>query len=172
MRVGDPGWPNPLDATRSMAAGGRWNPPGSFPVTYLFSAPDVARSFVIAMHAGLPYSVLDVAPSRRPALVHTRVRERAFVDIVTDAGCRAADLPETYPRTRGGRRVGWSRCRPIGLTAWDQGEAGIACRSASARRADTGEELAWFQRRSKLAVTGVEPFETWFPTVVPGLDEA
>ncbi|MGH2635074.1 MAG: RES family NAD+ phosphorylase, partial [Actinomycetota bacterium] len=146
LRVADPSWLRPLDGRHARERGGRWNPPGSFPVVYLFGAIDVARSFVLTRFEGHPYSAFDVRPESGPDLVETDVPEDRFVDVVTDPGCRAAGLPDSYPRASDGARIDHARCRPIGQAAWDQGEPGIACRSATARAGDAGEELAWFAR--------------------------
>ena len=161
LRVADPAWARPLDGRYARDRGGRWNPPGSFPVVYLFGAIDVARSFVLARFEGLPYSAFDLRVESGPDLVETEIRPDRFVDVVTDEGCRAAGLPVTYPRTSRGGLVPHERCRPIGLAAWDQGEAGIACRSATARPADTGEELAWFARTG-LRTRRRRAFADWF----------
>ena len=161
-RVADPDWPRPLDGRYSAERGGRWNAPGSFPVVYLFGTVELARSFVLHKHRGLPYSVLDMPSDRRPVLVHTEVPEDAYVDVVTDRGCVAASLPSTYPLDEHGAEVPWERCRPIGRIAWDQGEPGIACRSASARPNDIGVELAWSQRETRLTVARRQRFDEWF----------
>jgi len=162
--VADPAWRSPLDGTFAAERGGRWNPPDSFPTVYLCSSLEVARANVLRRFAGLPYSVLDLLPDRRPDLVETAVREHRAVDVVTDAGCRAAGLPETYPREANGAEVGWDRCRPVGQAAWDQGEPSIACRSAAARPGDGGEELAWFvrSRADRLRSGGRRAFDDWF----------
>jgi hypothetical protein len=131
-------------------------------VVYLFTSTELARSFVLHKHRGLPYSVLDMAPDRRPVLMHTDVPEDVFVDIVTDRGCVAASLPTTYPLDEKGEGIAWERCQPIGQAAWDQGEPGIACRSASARPADPGEELAWFERETRLRSASRRAFDEWF----------
>ena len=162
-RVADPAWSSPLEGRWSLEAGGRWNPPAAFPVVYLFSRVDVARSFVLAKHAGQAFSFTDLLPERRPNLVATTVPPDRFVDAVSDAGCKAAGLPSSYPRDRSGKRVAWETCRAAGQAAWDQGEAGIACRSATARSRDTGEELAWFARRRRLRPASVRAFDEWFP---------
>lgn len=159
VRVVDPDWVRPLDGGFAAERGGRWNPPGSFPVVYLCRDAVVARAIVLRRFDGLAYSPLDLRADRRPALVETDVPEDRFVDVVTDAGCQAAGLPQTYPRDRGAGEVGWDRCRPVGRTAWDQAEPGIACRSVAA----DGEELAWFQRgRSRLRVRRKRSFDDWF----------
>lgn len=163
FRVADPDWKRPLDGAHSREGGARWNAPGSFPVVYLCSTVAVARANVLRKHRGLPYSVLDLRPKRRPVLVETGVTSARFVDVVSDAGCVAAGLPKTYPRDTDGAVIGWDRCRPVGQTAWDQSEPGIACRSAAARPRDEGEELAWFQREERLRSLGRRSFDEWFP---------
>ncbi|HEU4355021.1 MAG TPA: RES domain-containing protein, partial [Actinomycetota bacterium] len=145
VRVADPDWRLPLDGSYAAERGARWNPPGSFAVVYLGSTVAVARGNVLRRFAGLPYSVLDLLPERRPVLVETEVRAHRAVDVVTDAGARAAGLPTTYPRDDDGTEVRWDRCQPVGQAAWDQGETSIACRSTAAPL-DQGEELAWFVR--------------------------
>lgn len=164
LRVADPTWRRPLEGTFAAERGARWNPPDSFPVVYLCSTVEIARANVLRRFAGLPYSPLDLLPERRPALVETQVREHRAVDVVTDAGCRAAGLPVTYPRDADGSQIGWDRCQPIGRAAWDRQEASIACRSAAARPGDPGEELAWFVRGSadRLRAAKRRTFEDWF----------
>lgn len=164
VRVADPSWRLPLDGSHAAERGGRWNPPRSFPVVYLCSTVGIARANVLRRFDGLPYSVLDLLLDRRPVLVETDVREHRAVDVVSGAGCRSVGLPETYPRDAEGSEVGWDRCQPVGLTAWEQGEASIACRSAAGRSDDEGEELAWFvrTREDRLRVGRRRSFEAWF----------
>ena len=164
VRVADPSWRRPLEGSYAAERGGRWNPPGSFPVVYLCSTFQIARANVLRRFDGLPYSVLDLLPDRRPTLIETDVREHRAVDVVSDAGCRAVGLPETYPLDAGGGEVGWERCQPIGRTAWEQGEPAIACRSAAARPSDEGDELAWFVhgRDDRLGVRRRRAFDDWF----------
>lgn len=131
-------------------------------MVYLITTLELARSFVLYKHRDLPYSVLDMPPDRRPVLIQTEVPEDRFVDIVTDRGCVAASFPTTYPLDEHGVEIPWERCQPIGQAAWDQGEPGIACRSASARAGDPGEELAWFQRDARLRSAGRQRFDEWF----------
>ena len=170
VRVVDPDWRRPLDPGFAAGRGGRWNPPGSFPLLYLCANLEVARALVLNRFAGLPYGLLDLHPHRRPALVETDVPERRMVDLVTDAGCRAAGLPSTYPVDGRGRRVGWTRTQPVGEAAHEQGEAGIACRSAALARGARSEELAWFVRASadRLRTVRRRPFDHWFPRRVVG----
>lgn len=160
-RVADPDWHRPLEGKYSSDDGGRWNAKGSFPVVYLCSTVELARSFVVDKYRDLPYSVLDMVPDRQPVLIESVVPSDRFVDIVSDRGCVAAGLPATYPQ-EDGAEIPWERCQPIGQVAWDQEEPGIACRSASARPGDHGQELAWFQRGTKLRSAGRRRFDEWF----------
>lgn len=164
LRVADPSWRSPLDGRFAAERGARWNPPDSFPVVYLCSSVDIARANVLKRFDGLPYSATDLLPDRRPVLVETEIGSHRAVDVVTEAGCRAAGLPTTYPRTGDGAEIGWERCRPIGQLAWEQGEPSIACRSAAARPNDVGEELAWFVRdpAGRLRARRRRGFDEWF----------
>jgi hypothetical protein len=164
LRVVDPTWRRPLDPRFAAERGGRWNPPGSFPVVYLCATREVARANVLRRFAGLPYALLDLLPDRRPALIETDVPDRRVVDVVTDPGCRAAGLPITYPFEEGGEVVAWDRTKPIGTVAWDHGEAGIAARSAALPRGERGEELAWFVKTQddRLRVSARRRFGDWF----------
>lgn len=150
-RVADPAWEDPLDGRFAGRLGGRWNPPGSFPVIYLNASLRVARANVLRKLEGQPFGPEDLNPEGAPVLVTTQVPEGDFADLVTDGGCRAAGLPESYPwKDTGGKaaKVGWEDCRPVGVKAHDQGVPGLACRSAAGRDPeDLGpedEELAYF----------------------------
>jgi hypothetical protein len=163
-RVVDPGWSRPLDPSFAAERGGRWNPPASFPVVYLCATREVARANVLRRFVGFPYGVLDLRPDRRPSLVETDVPEHRAVDVVTDAGCRAAGLPASYPYDGRGRRIGWQRTQPVGSTAWSQDERSIACRSAALPKNERGEELAWLPRATadRLRVVRRRSFDDWF----------
>jgi hypothetical protein len=54
-----------------------------------------------------------------------------------------------------------SACQPIGLRAWEEGERGIACRSAARTAPPGGEELAYFAREP-LPAGPVEAFADWY----------
>jgi hypothetical protein len=164
VRVADPAWRHPLDPGFAAVRGGRWNPPSSFPVLYLCATPAVARDVVLGRFARLPYGLLDLRFDRRPVLIETDVPGHRAVDVVTDAGCRAASLPVTYPYDSRGRKVGWARTQPIGATAWEQGERSIACRGAATPKGGDGEELAWFVRgrTDRLDVSARRSFDDWF----------
>lgn len=160
--MADPNWTRPLQGKYSAERPGRWNLSDSFPVVYLVGTVELARSFVMGKHRGLPYSVLDMVENRRPILVETDVPTDRFVDVVTDRGCQSVGLPMSYPWDSRGRKISWGRCQPIGRAAWEQDEPGIACRSASARRNDPGEELAWFERDEEPRTWTRRRFEDWF----------
>lgn len=164
VRVADPWWRRPFDGSFAAERGARWNPPASFPVVYLCSTIEIARANVLRRFVGLPYSLLDLLPERRPVLVETDVTEHRAVNVVTDGGCRAAGFPTTYPREADGTEIGWERCQPVGQAAWDQGERSIAYRSAAARPGERGEELAWFIRvpSDRLRSLRRRAFDDWF----------
>jgi hypothetical protein len=163
VRVADPRWRDPLDGRYARVRGGRWNPPGSFPVVYLCRSVEVARAVVFQKLEPHPYGPEDLDPRTAPVLVSARVRSARFVDALTPRGLDSAGLPRTYPRDGRGRIVSWDRCRPIGTVAWEEGRAGIACRSAAPTAPTGGEELAWFQRGGrKLRRLAVRRFEEWF----------
>lgn len=162
LRVADPGWSDPLDGSHAGRAGGRWNPPRSFPVVYLCRGVPVARANVLRLLRGQPYGPEDLDPESAPVLVATGVAEASYVDVVTSRGCRSAGLPGSYPVDGRGRAVPRERCQAIGLDAWHEGEPGIACRSAAPGASSRGEELAWFQRRRRLRAERVVDFEAWF----------
>ena len=162
VRVADPSWADPLSGDFARRLGGRWNPPGGFPVVYLNGDVRVARANVLARFSGLPYGPEDLEPTAAPVLVSAEVAPDEFADLVSDAGCVAAGLPATYPADSGGRRVPHEACRPVGRAAWDAGLPGIACRSAAPAAPAGGEELAWFSRGRRLVALGVKAFADWF----------
>lgn len=162
FRVADPEWADPLDGRPSMERGARWNAAGSFPVVYLNASVEMSRRFVAHKLRGHPYGPEDLDPEAGPTLVSTSVPTAAYVDVVTDRGCRAAGLPASYPLTPAGDVVPYEMCQPIGRRAWHGGEPGIACRSATTGASLIEEELAWFQRRRRLRPTATAAFADWF----------
>jgi RES domain-containing protein len=164
FRIADPAWADPLDATTySVARGGRWNPPGSFPVLYLNRDLRTSRANLARKFAGRPYGPEMLHPALAPVLIQTTVDDAAFVDAVTDEGCIELGLPVTYPVDANGDEISWNRCQPIGSRAWEAGETGVACRSA-ATPDRTEEELALFRRAEDpvLRVDRRLPFDEWF----------
>jgi len=162
VRVADPDWDDPLSGAHAKARGGRWNPPGSFPVVYLNGDVRVARANLLRRFAGLPYGPEDLEPAAGPVLVATVVPEDDFVDVVSGPGCAAAGLPATYPAGDDGAPVPHEVCRPIGRAAWDAGAPGVACRSAAPAAPPGGEELAWFARGGGLTPLEVRGFSDWY----------
>jgi len=162
-RVADPAWADPLDPSYAQRAGGRWNPPQSFGVTYLCADEATARANVARLYVGLPYGPEDLDPDRAPQLVEFDLPREPYVDAVSEAGLRALELPARYPLDEDGTEVPRERCQPIGRRAFDAGELGIASRSA-APGVGRGRELAWFAQpgRPSLTVLSRQPFESWF----------
>lgn len=163
FRVADPSWADPLDGRFAQRAGGRWNPPRSFPVVYLCASVAVARANVFRKLTGLPYGPEDLDPETGPVLVETQIPRALYVDAVTERGLEGLGLPKTYPHTSSGRIVGHRRCQGVGQAAWDAGERGIACLSAAPTAPSGDEELVWFQRRGRrLSAKRTQSFEQWF----------
>ncbi len=161
-RLADVDWSDPLDGSFSQAKGGRWNPPGSFPVVYLNATEDVARALVRARMNSVAIEPEELDPIEGPLLVRSHVPGEDFVDIITDKGCIAAGLPDTYPLDTNGKRIGQADCQPIGVEAWKTGDPGIACRSATQGAPAQVEELAWFQRDHRLMSSETRTFAEWY----------
>jgi hypothetical protein len=159
-RVADPQWEDPFDGAWSMRRGGRWNAPGSFPVTYLNADLATARANAeryLGVIGGLAIEVEDFDVSELPVAVPCVVREATPLDVVTDSGCRSVGLPVTYPLDAAGHTVSHAICQPLGRQAYDNGQSGVACRSAAMLPPASGEELAWFDRRGARLVASGEP---------------
>jgi hypothetical protein len=162
VRVVDPGWSDPLDASFSRRRGGRWSPAGEFAALYLCRDVETARANARRLLAGQPFTFDDLRPERLPALVETTVPDARYVDAVGARGLASLGLPETYPLDERGRVVGHERCQPIGSAAWIAGEPGIACRSAAPGAPRWGEELALFDRGRRLRRGRRRRFESWY----------
>ena len=119
MRVVDPAWADPLDASFSRRSGGRWNPPGTFAVLYLCRDVETARANARRQLEGQPFTFDDLLPERLPALVETTVPQARYVDAVSARGLASLDLPAELPagRTR-------ARRRPCALPADRRGRLG------------------------------------------------
>lgn len=161
LRVADPDWDHPLSGKYARDAGGRWNPPGAFEVIYLNADLHVARAQV--RHKLEPRGIgpEDLDPERGPALIHTSVPKRPYVDAVTERGLSSLGLPTTYPLDARKKPIPHRIYQPLGLQAWNSDEPGVACRSV-ASSPTVGEELAHFNRGEKLKVEGEEKFSNWF----------
>ena len=167
LRLADPGWVDPLDATFAASSGGRWNPAPGAPGTpsggiltlYLNADMQTARANARARLKGLPYGPEDLDPATAPVLVDVSVPDGQGWDLRFDEGLAAVALAETYPVAADGTPIGWARCQPIGLDAWRNGADGIACRSA----AEGGnEELAWFGRNKGPVSSTPRSFDVWY----------
>jgi hypothetical protein len=161
LRVADPGWRNPLSGAHSRRHGGRWNPPGTFAVVYLNATLEVARAQVRQKLETRGIRPEDLQPEEGPSLVRTTLPRDRYVDAVSDRGLRSLGLPSTYPYDAHGRAVPHSVCQPIGQRAHEQGEHGIACRSAARTAPSDGEELAYFGSK-RLRSRSVEEFVEWY----------
>lgn len=162
LRVADPAWSDPLDGGYSQVVGGRWNPAHSFPVVYLCADEHVARANVDRLYEALPYGPEDMDPDSGPDLVATDVPTADYIDVLTAEGCEQVGLPTTYPLSADGDLVPWTRCQPIGESAWEAGELGIACPSAASRATRGGEELTHFDRGAALSVIERRRFGDWY----------
>lgn len=166
-RIADPHWTDPLSGEFAKARGGRWNAAGSFAVVYLNRTRDTARANVRRRFTGQPFSPDDLIPERRPVLIETTVPQAVCVDVITDEGCHAAGLPQTYPLDLDGSDVTHERCMEVGHAAFDAGEPGIACRSAATPTPPYGEELAWFERDERLVPVRRLSFDEWYHRHLP-----
>jgi RES domain len=162
LRVVDPAWSDPLDASFSRRSGGHWNPPGAFAALYLCREVETARANARRLLEGQPFTFDDLIPERLPALVEAEVPEAQYVDAVSVRGLQSLGLPATYPLDGHKRVVGHKRCQAIGSAAWDAGEPGVACRSAAPGAPPDGEELAFFERGVRLRRGRRQRFDRWY----------
>ncbi len=163
LRVADPDWSDPLDPYYAHERGGRWNPPRSFAVLYLNRDRQTARRNVDRLLADQPYGPEDLDPTEAFVLVAVDLAQERYVDVITDAGCASAGLPATYPKDATRATIPHAICQPIGQSAYDEGEPGIACRSAAPGTAHTDEELALFSRtRKRLPAAKRWAFDDWY----------
>ena len=160
-RVADPAWTDPLDPGFAQRHGGRWNPPDSFPALYLNQDLATARANLRAFVAAWPYEPEDLRDDTGPVLVGCSLPRRQIVcEVHSDAGVRAAGLPDTYPLEHDGSLVPHTRCQPIGARVKAERLHGVRARSAQTPDG-SGRELAWFpasarsvaRRRETLALT-------------------
>jgi RES domain len=158
LRVADPEWVDPLDASFAARDGPRWNPPG-LPCLYLNADEKTARANVERLYVGLPYGPEDLDPEEAPLLVEVDVPAGTALDCYSNAGLSAVGLPTTFPRDTVGGLVPHSTCQPTGFDAFEAGLDGVDARSA----APGGDrELAWFPRANTATETSVRPFEDWY----------
>ena len=163
-RVADPTWSDPLSPMYSKKTGGRWNPPESFPTLYLNGDKRTARCNLQLFAGEEPYEPEDLRGDTAPVLIACQLpRNQVVCDVHTNAGLRAADLPDTYPLDPDGDVVEYSVCQEIGEQVRIDGKRGVHARSA--RSLDPADlELAWFPASSRSIARGVQrlEFSAWY----------
>jgi RES domain-containing protein len=143
LRVADPAWTDPLDPYFSAAAGGRWNPSGSFPVLYLNADVGTARMQIDRLVEDQPFTADDLDDGAYLLIAATLPRNQTCADATSPAGLKALGLPPSYPLDAAGAVVKRGVCQSIGAGVHDAGLRGIWCISA-ASPLSAGRELAWF----------------------------
>lgn len=163
-RIASPDWMDPLDPGFAARAGGRWNPPHSFPALYVNEDKATARLNLRSFIASWPYEPEDLRDDTGPVLIGaTLPRSQRVADVHSRRGFAAAGLPASYPLDGRGKLVPHAVCQPVGERAKRLGLRGVRCRSARAPDG-AGRELAWFPAtaRSRARRRTTLPFEQWF----------
>ncbi len=159
VRVADPDWPDPLDASfAAVAPGGRWNPPG-LACLYLSADLVTARANVGRLFEGQPYGPEDLDPLTAPILVEVAVPDGTAADAFTDDGLRELGLPTSFPHDSRGDLIPHAACQPIGRAVVMAGLDGVDCRSAAH---SDGREFAWFPRDAPAREVSRRPFAHWW----------
>ncbi len=160
FRVCDPEWVSPLNTSFNKERGGRWNPPGKFGLLHLNATVRVAAANARKHFEDEMHTLFDLRSDYRPVLYDVAVRRSEFVDCVTDDSLRNAGLSAEYPQN-----TTWLRTRQVGIRAYNEGEHGIASRSAAEMDPNLGEELAIFDDRiDELTKLGRRQiFAKWYP---------
>jgi RES domain len=159
VRVADPDWQDPLDASfAARPPGQRWNPPG-LACLYVNGDRGTARANVARLFASLPYGPEDLDPVTAPLLIEVAIPEGTAADAYTEPGLAALGLPGSYPVDSAESTIAHAVCQPIGWAAAQAGLDGVDARSA----APTGDrELAWFPRGRGAFAQATFPFEEWW----------
>src|SRR5438105_1296114 len=121
----------PLSGALSREHGGRWNPPGSFPVLYTFLSRRVARTWVEARLARGGIALSEVQPEALPDLLVLECHLEQLADLATDAGLKEVGLPSTYP-IGFETEAAYPATRPIGMSVYSARAHGVLTRSATA----------------------------------------
>lgn len=159
LRVADPDWSDPLDATlAAQPPGQRWNPPG-LDCLYLNRDHVTARANVARLFASLPYGPEDLDPTTAPVLIQVTIPAGLAADAYTEEGLGAFGLPSSYPLDDDGAPIAHAVCQPHGQGAFDAGLDGVDARSAAA---GGDRELAWFPKSRTLAADPAVPFDEWW----------
>jgi hypothetical protein len=159
LRVADPDWVDPLDATfAAQPPGQRWNPPGMeclyFNRDHLTARANVERKLV-----GLPYGPEDLDPATAPVLIEVAIPDGVAADAYTPAGLTDLGLPVSYPLDASGVPIAHAVCQPLGQGALDAGLDGIDARAAAS---GGDRELAWFPKGRTLSADPAVPFDEWW----------
>jgi RES domain-containing protein len=162
LRVADPDWQDPLDPTFAAAAGGRWNPPGTFATLYLNEDLHTARAQIANLLEGSPIMPDDLDPGF-DLVFATLPRGQTAADLRDEEGLAAVGLPATYPRYANGRPVQHQACQTVGSEVHARGLRGVYARSA-ATSDGSGRELAWFPARKSSTARLVQrrSFADWW----------
>ncbi len=158
LRVADPDWADPLDTSFARMAGGRWNPPDSFPTLYLNGDVVTARLQLERLLAGSPVRPEDLDDGAFVLVAATLPRAQRVADAVSSVGLEALGLPTTYPLGGDGQEVPRAACQAVGERVREARLRGVWCRSAADRLGEA-RELAWFPatRRSLARPVWPEP---------------
>ncbi len=145
------------DGTFAQRDGGRWNPPGSYPVLYSSCSRDVAIANLQHKYQGRSFQPWELAEDDQEDLHELEIDQDGLIDVVTDAGVAGVGLPTKYPSG-----VGHATTQPIGLRLYREHRPGIWCRSAAF---PTGQEVALFSDYAAppLPVGIPQRLRDWFP---------
>lgn len=119
----------PLSSQFAYNLGGRWNPPGSFPVLYTSASVAGVRAFVDWQSDYYGIQWADRAPEDQPDLLVLTI-EGSFADVATESGLTFYGLPKTYPIGYQGAEA-WTITQPIGASIYAAGWPGLVTRSAT-----------------------------------------
>ena len=164
LRIAQAEWKDPLDTSFAAEAGGRWNPPHSFPTLYLNEDLVTARINMQLFTDAWPYGPEDLRDETAPVLVEAMLpRQQRVADGHTPKGVSALGLPRTYPLDVSGAPVPRSVCQPIGAAVEAAHLRGVRSRSAQTVLG-AGRELAWFpaSARSRARAGARLTFRQWF----------
>jgi RES domain-containing protein len=164
LRVAQAQWTDPLDPMFAAQAGGRWNPPNSFPTLYLNEDLVTARINMQLFTEAWPYGPEDLRDDTAPVLVEAVLpRQQRVADAHSPKGVGSLGLPKTYPVDAAGIPVPRSVCQPIGAAVHAARLRGVRSRSAQTVFG-AGRELAWFpaNARSQARAGARLAFREWF----------
>jgi RES domain len=163
-RIADADWVDPLDPSYAARAGGRWNPPTSWPTLYLNEDLVTARANLRRFIVGWQYEPEDLNERNGPPLaVATLPRRQHVADAHTPEGLRTLGLPATYPSDGDGGTVGHAVCHAAAAAVHDAGLRGVRARSAQTTDG-VGREVAWYpaSSASRARLVDLLPYDGWF----------